>query len=565
MYEPSVAKHLLFCNWRFIILLNNGMQVLFSTITLIFFLTFSGLLKAQTDGKTAPVKIIFDTDISGDWDDVGATATLHGLADRGEAEILGMCVSAGGYAAKWSPLCLAAINTYYKRPGIPIGVVKNIGSTHSVYIKEIAENFPHDLKTEDVWDATELYRKILSEQTDTSVVIVTVGYLTNIKDLLQSKPDKYSDLDGIALVNKKVKRWVCMGGKFPKGAESNLWSEPEATKYAIENWPRPILFSGIQIGNEITSGMSFVRNSAENPVRRAYEICTGYVGGSHSSWDQTAVLAAVRNPSLYWDVVTEGYMAITDDKGSNEWIPSPDKAHSYLKKKGKEDEIEQIINNLMADVPYPWPDKKVLVANWKFDENIKDAIPDASGNGNVGVFVGEHSWVEGKHGNAACFGKDSKYMYIKNNDSFYFRNSGFTLAFWIKYPKSLPKQRQDVVKRKLYYDKWLGVYTSGEDHKVGFMVKWDSIQGKTSLTAGEWHHVAVTLSDEKAQIFLDGELDGEKAINIRKLYFPGSPFKVGANVGGKAKTETCIDDMYFFNKVLLVDEIKQLINHEKAD
>ena len=512
-----------------------------------------------TNTKANPVKVIFDTDISGDWDDVGATATLHGLADLGETEILGMCVSAGGYAAEWGPLCLDAINTYYSRPDIPIGAVKNIGSTTSVYIKEIAENFPQDLKAEDVWDATELYRKILSEQADTSVVIVSVGYLTNIKDLLQSQPDKYSDLDGIALVNKKVKRWVCMGGKFPKGGESNLWSEPEAAKYAIENWPRPVLFSGIKIGNVITSGMSFVRTSADNPSRRAYEICTGYVGGSHSSWDQTAVLAAIRNPNLYWDVETQGYMAITDDKASNEWVSSPDKNHSYLKIKGQEEEIEQAINDLMADVPFPWTEKEVLVANWKFDENTEDVIPDASGNGNTGVFVGEHSWVEGKFGNAACFGKDSKYMFIRNNSSFNFRESGFTLAFWIKYPKSLPKKTQAIVKRKLYYDKWLGVYTA-DDNKIGFMVKWDSIQGATSVSAGEWHHVAVTLSNEKAQIYLDGKLDGEKEMNIKKLYFPGSSFRLGANVGGEAKTETCIDDLFFFNKVLSGKEIRGLVN-----
>ena len=353
-----------------------------------------------------------------------------------------------------------------------------------------------------------------------------------------------------------------MGGAFPKGHESNLWSEPAAAKYAIENWPRPILFSGIEIGNTITTGYTLVRTPATNPVRRAYEICTGFVGGTHSSWDQTAVLAAVRNPYKYWDVESHGYMAITDDEASNEWMFAPDKDHSYLKEKGNEDEIEQIINDLMADVPYPWSNKEELVANWKFDENIKDVIPDASGKGNDGVFVGSHSWVEGKHGNAACFGKDSKYMYIKNNHSFYFRNSGFTLAFWIKYPKSLPKHRQDIIKRKLYYDKWLGVYTSGDDHQVGFMVKWDSVQGNTPLTAGEWHHVAVTLSDENAQVFLDGKLDGEKPINIRKLYFPGSPFKVGANVGGDAKTETCIDELFFFNKVLSVDEIKELFNKQ---
>jgi hypothetical protein len=306
--------------------------------------------------------------------------------------------------------------------------------------------------------------------------------------------------------------------------------------------------------------MSFVRTSASNPSRRAYEICTGYIGGSHSSWDQTAVLAAIRNPNQYWDVVSGGYCEITDDRASNRWNTTIDKKHSYLKLRGDKMEVEEIINNLMADMPYPFPDKEALVANWKFDENIKDVIPDASGNGNTGIFVGEHSWVDGKHGNAASFGKNSKYIYVKNNSSFQFRNSGFTMAFWIKYPKTIPNERQEIVKRKLYYDKWLGVYTSSEEHKIGFMVKWDSIEGNTSVSTGKWHHVAVTLSDKKAQIFLDGKLDGEKEINIRKLYFPGSSFKIGANVDGNKKAVTHIDDMFFLNRVLSEDEINELIN-----
>ena len=41
-----------------------------------------------------PVPVIFDTDMRGDVDDVGATAVLHALANRGEAKILamGVCV-----------------------------------------------------------------------------------------------------------------------------------------------------------------------------------------------------------------------------------------------------------------------------------------------------------------------------------------------------------------------------------------------------------------------------------------------------------------------------------------
>ena len=41
----------------------------------------------------AQVKIIFDTDMESDVDDVGALAMLHSFADNGEAQILGTMVS----------------------------------------------------------------------------------------------------------------------------------------------------------------------------------------------------------------------------------------------------------------------------------------------------------------------------------------------------------------------------------------------------------------------------------------------------------------------------------------
>ena len=40
-----------------------------------------------------PVKVIFDTDMDSDCDDVGALAMLHVLADAGEAEILATMIS----------------------------------------------------------------------------------------------------------------------------------------------------------------------------------------------------------------------------------------------------------------------------------------------------------------------------------------------------------------------------------------------------------------------------------------------------------------------------------------
>ena len=117
-----------------------------------------------------PVPLIFDTDMMGDVDDVGTAAVLHALADQGEARILamGVCVE-----NPWSPLCLDALNTYFRRPDTPLGVVK--GPAHnraSKYAQGIAEEFPHALKSaEDAPDAALVYRQVLAKQPDRSVVM----------------------------------------------------------------------------------------------------------------------------------------------------------------------------------------------------------------------------------------------------------------------------------------------------------------------------------------------------------------------------------------------------------
>src|SRR5690606_4878210 len=102
-------------------------------------------------------------------------------------------------------------------PDLPTAAVKNPRVyRNSKYAKIIPKEFPQDAGLgEEAEVAINLYRRILAEQPDNSVTIVTVGYLTDLSYLLQSGPDKYSSLTGRELVEKKVKHLICMGGRYP--------------------------------------------------------------------------------------------------------------------------------------------------------------------------------------------------------------------------------------------------------------------------------------------------------------------------------------------------------------
>jgi hypothetical protein len=298
-----------------------------------------------------PVPIIFDTDLGSDVDDAGAVAVLHALADRGEARILAMGVSV---AHPWSAPCLDALNTYYGRPDIPIGMLKGPGIDDGCkYAQPIAAEFPHDLKSAaEAPDVVRLYRQILAKQPDASVVLVTVGFLTNVANLLDSPGDEASGLTGGELVRQKVRLWVCMGGGFPTGQEYNLMRDAATARQAVANWPRPIVFSGFEIGEPIQTGAALRGTSENNPVRRAYQLFNDLE--NRSSWDQTAVLYAVRGPAGkladVWDLHTGGTIEILPD-GSNRWQDMPERNHAYLERKQPSDEVAKTIEGLMVQPP----------------------------------------------------------------------------------------------------------------------------------------------------------------------------------------------------------------------
>lgn len=295
--------------------------------------------------------IIFDTDFAADVDDVGALAILHVLADSGQANILSVMISSGDH---YAPRAVDAINTYYGRPDIPIGVTWAPSvSVDSNYTLELALDFPNDVKATP--NAVDLYRRILAEQPDHSVTIVTVGFLTNLQGLLSSEPDEYSELNGSELVATKVVRLVTMGGHYPDseahpdGREYNFALDAESTYAVIPNWPTPIVFSGFELGRDIVTGAILQKASVpENPVREAYKLFNGGVG--RSSWDLTAVHFAVRGLSDVWQLCGPGINKIYPD-GRNVWESVSKHQHYYLQNAVPKTQIKKMLDNLLIQPP----------------------------------------------------------------------------------------------------------------------------------------------------------------------------------------------------------------------
>lgn len=328
-------------------------------------LCFTILTSCST--QPSKVKIILDTDMLTDCDDTGAIAMLHALADRGEVEIMGILLN-GKDDHKKHGAVVSAINYYYGRSGIPIGETKRYDSIvqnkASSYSRQIWQDFKHDgLLDGKRPDAVSVYRSLLSAAEDHSVTIVSIGFLTNIEDLLKSSGDSIDKRTGVELVKAKVKEFSVMGGMYPAGSEYNFnFDNPgekvsdQSTKYVLENWPddyAPITFLGYEIGKKLITGKAY-NNTQRSPMKTSYKLAYNSLVKGRPSWDQGSVLYAVRglsyNGEQYWTVENKGYNKINND-GSNEWQSKPDKNHSYLKEAMNPEKLSTVIEELMIQQP----------------------------------------------------------------------------------------------------------------------------------------------------------------------------------------------------------------------
>lgn len=319
-------------------------------ILLIFHLVLTGCKK---EIPSVP-EIIFDTDLGPDYDDVGALAFLHAMADSGKIKILGTISSNRNELVAPS---IDVINTYFNRPGLPVGAPKtggvNLGSSQH-WADSIVAKYPHRIKsTSEVPNAVEVYRKILSDHSDHSLTVVTVGFLTNLANLLRSEPDDISPLNGSELVRRKVKILVSMAGRFPKGREFNIYMDSAASKYVFENWPGEIIFTGFEIGWEIRTGLRLIKSPVENsPVKDVFRISIPLSEEDkygRMSWDETAALIGVYGTGGFFDI-RKGRILVNSN-GSNSWQDDPSGDQVYVIQKMPVPEMAEFIEDRMMHIP----------------------------------------------------------------------------------------------------------------------------------------------------------------------------------------------------------------------
>jgi len=295
----------------------------------------------KTNTEVVGVPVIYETDMTLDVDDVGALAVLHGLQTEGHVTILGICYNE---VHPLAPDVIDAINTYYHRGTIPIGIYREKlkNPDPSDYFSNErhfdVDNMMHDSYDNIVADAVAVYKHLLKTQADSSVVIISVGFLNNLHDLLK-------DPEGFELVKSKVKLLAVMGGLKNDGFNFVRHDLVEQTQYVIENWPGILVTT--DVGGDMITGETLTSTTPTyNPVRRAFEL-EWHQGPDigRSSWDEVTTLYAIYGSKYY----KEEWVGSGSLRNGYTWNFSV--GHRGYAAPKNDKEVEDEIERLMTLVP----------------------------------------------------------------------------------------------------------------------------------------------------------------------------------------------------------------------
>lgn len=287
-----------------------------------------------------PVRVIFDTDIGNDIDDALALGVLHALESRGACRLLAVTISKGHPAAA---ACVDAINHFYGRGAIPLGQSLDAPTPEpGNYLEPLVQavddgrpRYPRRLEPGAAPSAVAVLRQVLAAQPDGSVVLVVVGFSTNLARLLDSPPDAYSPLAGRGLVARKVRLLSQMAGMFSaegRQREYNVYVDVPSARRVYAEWPTELVASGFEIGLAIKFPAQSIERDfgyvPHHPLAEAYRLYQP-MPYDRECWDLTSVLYGVHPERGYFSLSPPGQITV-DDNQVTQFEPRPDWRHRYL-------------------------------------------------------------------------------------------------------------------------------------------------------------------------------------------------------------------------------------------
>jgi fibronectin type 3 domain-containing protein len=212
-----------------------------------------------------------------------------------------------------------------------------------------------------------------------------------------------------------------------------------------------------------------------------------------------------------------------------------------------------------------------LVAFYKFNESSGTSASDATGNGWTGTLNGA-TWTTGHSNNAVNLSGSSQYVTLPNNLTTNF--SDFTIATWVYLNSvstwtrvfdfgvsNVPSGAPATPVRYMFLSPQSGSGAIRFSITTGGTGVEQQINGPNPLSAGGWHHVAVTLAGTMGKLYVDGVQVGTNTITITpaqlgsttKNSIGRSQFSADPYLNGK------VDDFRIYNGALSAAQIAALV------
>ena len=279
----------------------------------------------QDNAYTGVPLVILDADFGSSTDDLFALEMLCRYDEQQSCRLLGVVVDREGEEnADFADV----MNTYFGHPKVSVGLVQNgiqnpkvwIDYAHVAYMTESDGTtlmFPRTVNQPGMRpDGYKLYRRLLSQQPDHSVSIVSTGFVTSLAQLLQSEADECSDLSGVELVRQKVKCIYLQGGVFGEAEEADFNFAQSITfaQTFFDLWPKDVdmVFSPMEVGQAVDytpeQVIADVSWTDRHPIKQVYMKCDCDTG--QRMWDPMCVIQAVMGDSLF-SLSERGTISIT--------------------------------------------------------------------------------------------------------------------------------------------------------------------------------------------------------------------------------------------------------------
>lgn len=204
---------------------------------------------------------------------------------------------------------------------------------------------------------------------------------------------------------------------------------------------------------------------------------------------------------------------------------------------------------------------KHTVAVWLFEEGNGKTVRDASGNGHDGKITGSLKWVKAKSGTGLEFpGDGSGYIVVDSTKKLELET--LTIEVLVKVTGHDGKWQGIVCKQQAgCTNRNYGIWVHNNEQVLHAQIGANggcafNMNGTTQITDNTWHHLAFTFDGDMGRLYVDGQLETEKA--NAATFQSNDPITIGVpNIDNANGLIGIIEEIRISNIARSEDEIKE--------